>query len=233
MYSELIEVRDEDVDGETNWMWIKDCDGSFYGSFHHWRDCHKEKYFKHIEKFDTIVTAGTNCGMYARLYAKMFKHVYAFEPEPLAFYCMTNNAPYDNVIKLNAALGDGHGIVGINRATAGKGASRDMMNAGMNTIAPADEKFQIPMMTIDSLCLNACDMIQLDVEGFEQFAIRGALATIKKFKPVIIAERFNTHEHQVAMKQINYILVDISSADAIYVHEDRLNKSDEEFIYTT
>ena len=228
MYSDLVEIRDEDIDGETNWMWIKGDTGAFDGPRDNWFE-HKEKYFKHIAQFDTIVTAGTNCGMYARMYAKMFKHVFAFEPEPLAFYCMTNNAPYDNVIKLNAALGHTHGIVGINRAPAGG----PEMNVGMNTIAPPSEKFQIPMMTIDSLGLNACDMIQLDVEGFEQYAIGGAIETIKKFKPVIIAERFNSSEHQTAMKQFNYILVDVSSMDAIYVHEDRISKTGEEFTYYT
>ena len=107
------------------------------------------------------------------------------------------------------------------------------MNVGMNVIAPPSEKFQIPMMTIDGLNLNACDMIQLDVEGFEQYAIRGAIATIQKFKPVIIAERFNTNEHQAAMRGINYSLVDISAMDSIYVHDDRINKTGGVFFYKT
>ena len=108
------------------------------------------------------------------------------------------------------------------------------INVGMNKIAPPSEKFQIPMLTIDSLKLNACDMIQLDVEGFEQFAISGAIETIKKFKPVIIAERFDTNEHQTAMRGINYTLVDISGMDSIYVHNDRINKDGEVFfIYST
>jgi len=228
MYSDLVEIRDVDVDGETNWLWIKGDTGAFDGPRDNWFE-HKLKYFKHIEQFDTIVTAGTNCGMYARMYAKMFKHVFAFEPEPLAFYCMTNNAPYDNVIKLNAALGHTNGIVGITRAPPGG----PELNVGMNVVGPPSEQFQIPMMTIDSLQLNACDMIQLDVEGFEQYAIGGAIETIKKFRPVIIAERFNAYEHQTAMKEINYTLVDVSCMDAIYVHEDRLNKAGEEFTYYT
>lgn len=220
MQSDMVEIRDIDVDGETNWMWIKGDTGAFDGPRDNWYE-HKQKYFKHIEQFDTIVTAGTNCGMYARMYAKMFKHVFAFEPEPLAFFCMVNNVPYDHVVKLNAALGHKNDIVGIVRASPGG----HNINVGMNVIAPPSDKFQIPMMTIDSLNLNACDMIQLDVEGFEQYAIQGAIQTIQKFKPVIIAERFNTSEHQAAMGQINYSLVDISAMDAIYVHNDRINKT--------
>jgi hypothetical protein len=76
-------------------------------------------------------------------------------------------------------------------------------------------------------------MIQLDVEGFEYHVLEGAIETIQKFKPVIAAERFNSSEQQAIMKQINYTLVDVSAMDAIYVHEDRINKTGEEFTQYT
>ena len=46
----------------------------------------------------------------------------------------------------------------------------------------------IPMVTIDSLNVN-CDLIQLDVEGFEENALKGAYLTIERCKPVIIIEQ--------------------------------------------
>lgn len=225
-YSELVEIRDEVIDGETNWMWVKGDTGSFNGPRDDW-ETHKTKFFKHVKNYDVIVTAGANCGMYSRLYSKMFKHVYAFEPDPLAFFCMVNNCQADNVIKLNAALGHGHGMVGIQRATPGG----PEMNVGMNVITNPSEEYQIPMLTVDSLGLQACDVIQLDVEGFEQYALQGASQTIQKFKPVIIAERFGTPEHEKAMKGIGYQLVDISCMDAIYISADRINSTDQVFVY--
>ena len=49
----------------------------------------------------------------------------------------------------------------------------------------------IPIMTIDGLNLQKCDLIQLDVEGFEPQVIQGTKKTIDKFKPVVIMERID------------------------------------------
>lgn len=229
MYNDNVEIRDVEVDGETNWYWIKNDTGAFTGPSHDWLSSHKAKYFKNITNYDTIVTAGTNCGMYARFYSKMFKHVYAFEPEPMAFFCMVNNCPCDNVVKMNAALGRGHGIVGIHRAAPGG----DAMNVGMNVVTHSSEQFKIPMVTIDSLGLEACSIIQLDVEGYEREALIGASNTIKQFHPVIVAERFYDRDDQIFMQDTyNYQLTEISCMDAIYTYNS-LNTPGEYFTIQT
>jgi hypothetical protein len=62
----------------------------------------------------------------------------------------------------------------------------------------------------------------------------GAHATIQKFNPVIIAERFSTIDNQDFMRQIGYILSDISGMDAVYVPIKRsINKNDGHFVYQT
>ena len=43
-------------------------------------------------------------------------------------------------------------------------------------------------MTIDSLNLEDTVLIQLDVEGHEMFALKGALKTISKCRPVVAIE---------------------------------------------
>jgi FkbM family methyltransferase len=48
---------------------------------------------------------------------------------------------------------------------------------------------QTQMITIDSLGLDGCDLIKIDVEGFEYAVILGALKTIIKYKPVIYYEK--------------------------------------------
>ena len=222
MYNDKIEIRDVNINGETNWYWIKEDTGSFDGPKDDWEKSHHIKFFEHVKNFDTIVTGGTSCGMYVRFYAKMFKHVYAFEPDPMIFHCMVNNCPYDNVYKLNAAMGHGNGLVGLERAPAGD----HVMNIGMNRVSNPNT-FKIPMLSIDSLNLDSCDVIQLDVEGFESYVIAGAQKTIEKHKPVIIAERFDVQQGQDFMKQINYKLVGKSALDAIYIYEEPAK----EFLY--
>jgi FkbM family methyltransferase len=147
--------------------------------------------------------------MYARFYAKTFNRVYAFEPDPISFHCMVNNTPYENVVKFNAAIGHVNKLIALVRP--------DEENIGMNVILDNGVSGSyIPMLTIDTLNLDACDLIQLDVEGFERQAIRGARNTIEKFKPVIIGERFNSPGNQTFMYELGYELKEMSSMDAIY-----------------
>jgi FkbM family methyltransferase len=210
-YGDKTSIRQIDIDGETDWHWIKSDNGCFGnktdGPMCDWLDSHKDKFFKYLKKTDVVVTGGASCGMYARFYAKRFKYVYAFEPDPLSFHCMVNNTQYDNVIKLNCAIGHGNIIVGLRRP--------DKTNVGMNRIIEKN-RFHIPMLSIDSLNLDACDLIQLDVEGFEEHAVIGAQTTIAEYKPVIICERFNTIDNQKFMHSLGYELKDQSFLDYIY-----------------
>ena len=51
----------------------------------------------------------------------------------------------------------------------------------------------IPQITIDSLNQNP-DLIHLDIEGYEGFALEGAVETIKRSKPMIVLETNNLGE---------------------------------------
>lgn len=219
MYTDLVEIRDVAIDGETDWFWIKHDKGCFGsekdGPMRDWIDGHSTKFFAHVENFGTVVTGGTSCGMYARFYAKKFKQVYAFEPDPLSFHCMVNNCQFDNVYKLNAAIGHKNGVTGLVRA------SKD--NVGANLLVRPN-KFQIPMLTIDSLGLEQCDLIQLDVEGYEQKALQGAAETISKFRPTIIGERMDQVGGLDFMKRMGYKWVDKSFMDDIFIHESSVKE---------
>ena len=46
----------------------------------------------------------------------------------------------------------------------------------------------VPLTTIDSTVSGEIGIIQLDVEGFEMQALRGAIETIRKYKPILILE---------------------------------------------
>jgi hypothetical protein len=67
-----------------------------------------------------------------------------------------------------------------------KSVDGEAENWGAMQIEEAQEG--IPMVTIDSLGVD-CDLIQLDVEGFEENALKGAYQTIQRCKPVIIIEQ--------------------------------------------
>lgn len=202
-YEQLVHIRNIEIQGETDWYWPISDQGAWDGPRDDWEQEHSVKYLKYLKKQDVVVTAGACCGMYVRFYAKLFKKVFAFEPDPLSFHCMVNNAQFDNVVKLNAALGEENRLMTVNRS--------DGRNVGVHTVSEGND---VPMFTLDTLNLDACDLIQLDVEGFEIFAIKGAINTIKRFWPVITAE--NGHNCEQFLVDLGYTGVDQSRADKVF-----------------
>ena len=94
------------------------------------------------------------------------------------FECLKQNIP-KNVVAYRQALGEQSGFVDTKRDACEAG------NAGAWYTVPGTKVYQ---GTIDGLGLDECDLIQLDVEGAEAAVVRGGLATIKRFKPVIVIE---------------------------------------------
>ena len=46
----------------------------------------------------------------------------------------------------------------------------------------------IPTLRVDDLGLKVCDLLYLDIEGYELFALRGSAETIRRCRPVIACE---------------------------------------------
>jgi FkbM family methyltransferase len=141
-----------------------------------------------IQRRGVVVQAGGNAGLWPRDLAQHFGHVYTFEPDPLSFRCLVANNPFPNVTPINAALGMQPGLVAIDRWLG-------PANHGANRIAKAPQAPRIPTLTIDALGLQECDLIQLDIEGYELNALKGASETIARCKPVIVVELRNHAHH--------------------------------------
>lgn len=130
----------------------------------------------HCRGFDVAVQAGGNCGIWPHDLARKFRVVYTFEPDPVNFRCLCANVPNENVYKFNAALGAEHRQVGL--------ALRPD-NIGAHCVdGPGD----IPTLRIDDLGLHSCDLIYLDVEGYEIHALVGAQETIARTRPTVVVE---------------------------------------------
>lgn len=175
------------------------------------------------ENRKVMVQAGGNAGYFIRKYADEFETVYTFEPDPINFLCLClNTVLTDNVKKFQACVGDKHQLVSMKNYL-------DYDTGGIH-ITPNGEientYKSVPTILIDDLNLNDCSLIQLDVEGYEYHALKGAETTIEKFKPVICIEYYEHWTKRYSenrLKQIeqflekwNYKFVDTFETDRVY-----------------
>lgn len=169
---------------------------------------------KYCDHRRVALQAGGNCGIYPLYLSDIFTVVITFEPERQNYACLLKNIENrTNIIASCAALGDSGGLVGIMPCERNNGASY-VVETGRD----------VPKMAIDDLGLDACDLIQLDVEGYEVKALQGASQTINRCRPVIMVEdrghgaRYGTHvslpwiEHTFGYKRVcdngtDYVLV--------------------------
>lgn len=163
------------------------------------------------------IQAGGNCGIWARYMAKIFETVYTFEPDIENFLCLNLNAPQKNIVRMQAALGIRRPPVSVEKVSE---------NVGAHFIGGAGI---IPHIMVDDLQLTACDLIQLDVEGYEYFALAGAAKTIEKYRPVLMLEDKLHHlRYQVSRETLmnwlghhHYCLFQKINRDIILVPKER------------
>lgn len=163
-----------------------------------------------------IIQAGGNCGLQIGKFADFFDTVYTFEPEPINFHCLVANLRYDNVIKMQCCLGNDHNFVSMTTLENETGGFYVNQKQGY-----------IPTLKIDDFNFNACDFLQLDVEGYQLYALEGAIETIKKFKPVISVEmdwigRYNKTKFDIVrfLSGLGYSQVASYTSDRIFVYEE-------------
>lgn len=136
--------------------------------------------FNYTSGMREVVQAGGACGVFPYYLAQNFDAVYTFEPDRINFDCLVENTRgLDLIFPFNAAVGD----------TRDKQAlwslPHEEENAGATQIKPGGH---IPTMMIDDLNLQYCDLICLDLEGYELHALYGAISTIYRCSPVIMLE---------------------------------------------
>lgn len=141
---------------------------------------------------NVVVQAGGNCGVWAIELAKLFGDVYTFEPDPVNFTALSaNTAPYSNIVKMQAALGEKPQLVGV--------TYDEKANCGCGRV---NFKGNVPTLRIDDLGLPQCDLLCLDVEGRELSALKGATATIRSKRPVILIEDKGLSSHYGIQKGV-------------------------------
>ena len=202
----------------SNWIPMKHNgpDKKLYGTLHE-ETTHKlvDKLCKSFE--GSVIQAGAFCGDFLPSFSKSCNgFVYAFEPV-LENYIMCkltiekNNL--ENVFLYNAALGEKTETLRVNT-----NLDKDYHIGGASKIDA--EGHLCLALAIDNLSYSSLMLIQLDIEGFELNALKGAEKTIKKHHPIIAIED-NKGNCKEFLESLGYVSpVAIPGLD-IWVHEQQ------------
>jgi FkbM family methyltransferase len=169
-----------EFDDETGLWWPQwESRKKIHFDYHTRHLVHAERFIEKCENKRIIFQAGGNVGIWPNYFAKHFDVVISAEADPDLFRCMDlNKSPGVSVI--DAAIGDAMDEVSFERT--GKSGTGKVSDHGM---------FHVKQITIDSLNLQKLDAIYIDIEGYEDKAIKGALDTIQRCRPLICLETFD------------------------------------------
>ena len=168
------------------------------------------------KEFRTAIQAGGNIGIYPGALAQRFARVYTVEPDAANFAALQiNTSNKQKIIARRAAFGKERGRAAIDQIQPD--------NIGAHQIQQGDE-FEV--ITIDSLGVTDCDLLQLDVEGSEHEALLGAIATIEASWPVItlelktLGERYGYTDADTInlLAGMGYEIADRVNRDVIFIH---------------
>lgn len=127
------------------------------------------------------VDVGAHCGLMSWALSFEFQKVIAFEPVPEHRECFLRNLSGIDNVELHA-LALGEAVQEVTMANYSDG------NSGMTKVS---QNFGGPSMMgrLDAMEFPALDFMKLDCEGYEYFALRGGIETIKRHRPVIMVEQ--------------------------------------------
>lgn len=141
-----------------------------------------DKVIARVPQKRVALQAGGCLGIFAKRLSASFEVVYCFEPAPALFPLLCKNAPEPNIIRFQAALGYHRQFVSTSQE---RRDGKPDPHEGITHIRGAGP---IPTMRIDDLALPVCDLLQLDLEGFELYALQGAVETLARCRPVLCVE---------------------------------------------
>jgi FkbM family methyltransferase len=137
----------------------------------------------------TVVEVGANIGLltlpFARFVAPEGK-VIAFEPQRIVYQMLCGNLALNaitNVFGHNSAIGHEPGSITVPPVDYAK-----VGNFGGVSLRGRTEGEAVPLLTIDSLSLERCDFMKIDVEGMELDVLQGAARTLARFRPRLYVE---------------------------------------------
>jgi FkbM family methyltransferase len=149
--------------------------------------------------------------------SKEFKHVYAYEPNPLIFPYLEKNLKkiINNLTIKNFALSNSSGVADLRIPIRSKSFFKDnieeLYQLGCATIHNKNNFENYKLINVKKIKLDQdldnidLGFIKIDVEGHEKEVIEGARNLINTFKPILLIEIEERHNKKPVIETINFI----------------------------
>jgi FkbM family methyltransferase len=172
---------------------------------------------KFRDKNKGAVDVGVYRGVYSYKLSKEFKHVYAFEPNPLIYPFLKKNLTkiIKNLTLSNYALSNNAGVANLKIPTRSKSIFKsnveELYKLGLATIHKKNnfnnhKLIKVTKTKLDDNLKNInIGFIKIDVEGHEKEVIEGAKKLIIKYKPILLIEIEEKHSKKPVSETINFI----------------------------
>lgn len=134
-----------------------------------------------VTDWSVAVDGGANCGDWSFVMWQWFREVHAFEASPETYVELRDRmSSYESIHVHQKALLDRKTKVIVHHMPK-KPSTR-------SRYVIEDNSGNVQAIPLDSLKLQSCGLLKLDIEGAEYKALIGARETIKRCRPVIIVE---------------------------------------------
>lgn len=172
---------------------------------------------EHARGRKVCVQAGCWVGVWPMLFGAFFEQVYTFDVMRACVNAARANCAHLPHVKIHqCGLGECETTAKVRRHPT----------PGSWRVDPEGDEL-VRVVPIDSLRLDHCDAIVLDIEGYEVEALKGAASTIAKFRPVIHVEELPRSKAGIVahMQELKYVDVVHVHSDVIYVPLEHYRKT--------
>ncbi len=165
------------------------------------------------------VDCGANIGVHSVEWARGMTgwgSVIAIEAQERIYYALAGNLSINNCFNaraVHAAVGAHDGSLRMpvpNYLAPASFGSLELQQSEANEFIGQEIDYSeqalatVRLMTIDSLNLSRLDLIKIDVERMELEVLRGAQATLGRFRPIVIVEQLKASKEEIASVLASY-----------------------------
>ena len=135
----------------------------------------------------TCIQAGGAFGMYPIRLAHHFEKVWTFEPLTANLECLRENMNQFDPLNITVSPNPLWDIPGVKMSMD---YAKPVKNSyGAHYLSHSERGEEVWTVTIDQHEIEDVDLIWLDVEGAERYVLEGGVATIAKYRPVVVIEQ--------------------------------------------